>query len=88
MPKKDEKASVEDDPETALEKSGSVDERIPEPAGTPPTTDAIVAGAPAAYVPQMGIGLPGGLPGELGEGEAVLEHERKAQRAGGDIQRG
>jgi len=87
MPK-DEKPSVDDDPETALEKSGSLDERIPEPVGTPPTTDTMVAGAPAAYIPQMGIGLPAGVPGELGEGEAALEHERKAQRARGDIQRG
>ena len=88
MAKKDEKANVADDPETALEKSGSVDERIPEPADTPPTTDTMVAGAPAAYIPQMGIGLPAGVPGVLGEGEAVLENERKAQRARGDIQRG
>lgn len=88
MSTKDEKPQVDDDPETALEKSGSVDERIPEPAGTPATADTMVAGAPAAYVPQMGIGLPAGVPGELGEGEAVLELERKAQRARGDIQRG
>ena len=88
MPTKDEKPQVEDDPETALEKSRSVDERIPEPAGTPPTTDTMVAGSPAAYLPQMGTGLPHAVPGELGEGEAVLEQERKAQRARGDIQRG
>lgn len=87
MPK-DEKASVHDDPETALEKSGSVDERIPELAGTPATTDSMVAGAPAAYIPQMGVGLPAGDVQELGEGEAALAHERKAQRARGDIQRG
>jgi len=87
MPK-DEKASVDDDPEKALEKSGSVDERIPEPAGTPATPDTMVAGAPAAYIRQMGTGLPDGTPGDLGPGEAALEHERKAQRARGDIQRG
>lgn len=88
MAKKDEKPQVEDDPETALEKSGSVDERIPESAGIPPTTDTMVAGSPAAYLPEMGVGLPLGGPGELGEGEAALELERKAQRARGDIQRG
>lgn len=88
MPQQDERPSALDDPETALEKSGSVDERIPEPSGTPPTTDTMVAGAPAAYVPQMGVGLPAGVPGALGEGEAALEQERKAQRARGDIQRG
>lgn len=86
MPK-DEKASVDDDPETALEKSGSVDERVPEPSGVP-TTETLIAGAPAAYLPQMGTGLPAGAPGDLGPGEAVLEQESKAQRARGDIQRG
>lgn len=85
---KDEKASVDDDPETAQEKSGSVDERIPETADTPPATDTMVAGAPAAYVPQMGIGLPGGTADAPSPGEAALAHERKAQRAGTDIQRG
>ena len=87
MPK-DEKATVEDDPETAFEKSGSVDERIPEPAGASTTTDTMVAGAPAAYVPEMGTALPAGTPGDLGPGEAALDHERKAQQAGGKIQRG
>ena len=85
---KDEKASVDDDPETALEKSGSLDERIPATAGTPPPTDTMVAGAPAAYIPQMGTGLPGAAPDDLGPGEAALAHERKGQRAGVDIQRG
>jgi hypothetical protein len=35
----------------------------------------------------MGTGLPGTAE-DLGPGEAVLEQERKAQRARGDIQRG
>ena len=85
---KDEKASVDDDPETALEKSGSVDERVAEPTAVPTTMDTMIAGAPASYIPQMGTGLPGGTPDAPGPGEAALEHERKGQRAGGDIQRG
>ena len=87
MPKHtDSRPTPADDPQEAIEKSGSVDTRIPEgPVSVTPGT--VVAGAPAAYIPQMGTGLPAGEAG-LGEGERVLEQERKAQRAGTDVQRG
>jgi len=82
-----DRPTTADDQNEALEKSGSVDTRIPERASTPPTSETLVAGAPAAYIPQMGTGLAAGET-DLGEGERVLEQERKAQRAGTDIQRG
>lgn len=85
---KDAKPQPGDSAQEAIEKSGSVDTRIPEGPAVSPTSEAAIAGAPAAYVPQMGVGLPGGMPEDRGEGEAVLELERKAQRARGDIQRG
>lgn len=85
--KKDERPQPGDTTDEAIEKSGSVDTRIPEGPAVSPTSEASIAGAPAAYVPQAGAGLPGGTP-DLGEGEAALDRERKAQRAGGDIQRG
>lgn len=85
---KDARPQPGDTPEEAIEKSGSVDARVPEDSAASPTSETMVAGAPAAYVPQMGTGLPAGTPGDLNEGEAVLEQERKAQRARGDVQRG
>lgn len=85
---RDEQPHAGDTPEEALEKSGSVDTRIPDGSEAPTTSETMIAGAPAAYVPQMGTGLPAATTGDLGEGEAVLEQERKAQRASGDIQRG
>ena len=88
MPKDtDSTARPSDDPQQAIDKSGTVDTRIPEGASTSPTPETLVAGAPAAYIPQMGTGLSAAQT-ELGEGERVLEMERKAQRAGTDIQRG
>ena len=74
---REDEPETTDDLETAQAKSGSVDERIPERFAT---DDApTVAGPPAMGMPQAGIGLPG--PGDdLGEGERVLEQERKAQR--------
>jgi len=82
-----DRPTTADDQNEALEKSGTVDTRIPERASTFPTSEKLVTGAPGAYIPPMGTGT---LTGEtdLGEGERVLELERKAQRAGTDIQRG
>lgn len=88
MPKDTDSAPTPaDDPQEAIEKSGSLDTRIPERPVVSPTAETLVAGAPAAYIPHMGTGL---LPGEadLGAGERVLEQERKAQRAPTDVQRG
>ena len=82
-----DRPTTADDQNDALEKSGSVDTRIPERASTSPTSETLVAGAPAAYIPSMGTGTPTGET-DLSEGERVLELERKAQRAGTDIQRG
>lgn len=67
-------------------KTPSVDELAPEPTAAGPET--LVAGAPAAYIPQMGTGLPASGLDEPGPGEAALEVERKAQRAAGNVQRG
>ncbi|CAN5139889.1 hypothetical protein BH18CHL2_BH18CHL2_07010 [soil metagenome] len=83
----DEAARVEDDPQAAAEKSKSVDERV-EGAGEDPRPDTMVAGAPAAYIPQMGVGVPSTATDEAGPGEAALEAERRGVRARGDIQRG
>lgn len=66
----------------------SLDELTPEPTEPTATQETLVAGAPAAYIPQLGTALPAGMPDEPGPGEAALEVERKAQRARGDIQRG
>ncbi len=63
-----------DDLATAEAKSRSVDERIPEHLGADPTKK-IDRPAPAAYVPQGGVGLPAGQE-DLGPGESVLEKER------------
>lgn len=84
---KDEKPKPGDDAYTALEKSGSVDERVPDAAAEGLTRDGIIVGAPASYAPGMaGLGRDPRV--DLGEGEAVLENERKAQRAEGNKQRG
>lgn len=77
-----------DDAETALEKSGSMDERGGQAVTSGGTTDRMVVGAPAAHVPLTGTGFGGVAPGGASEGEQVLEQESKAQRARGDIQRG
>jgi len=81
-PMKDRGALREDEPkttddlETAEAKSGTVDERIPERYATDDVADVAT---PARAVPQAGIGVP--HPGEdAGEGERILELERKAQR--------
>jgi hypothetical protein len=66
-----------DDLETADAKSGSVDERVPESLGV---ERAAAAGpAPAAFIPQAGIGVQPPLD-DLGPGEAVLEKEREHLR--------
>ncbi|HET8569787.1 MAG TPA: hypothetical protein VFM93_12485 [Candidatus Limnocylindria bacterium] len=85
--KKDE-PRPEDTLREAEAKSKSVDERTPQPGvPTPRTTESMVAGAPAAYVPQMGVGLPTGTADlEAEEGERVLEQESKGVRS--HIQRG
>lgn len=75
---REDEPEVDDDLETAQAKSGSVDERIPEHFANDDTP--IIAGPPAMGMPQAGIGLPG-PGGDLGEGELVLEQERKAQRS-------
>lgn len=73
---REQEPETTDDLETAEAKSGSVDERIPERYAT---DDAMDAATPAPTVPQAGIGIP--HPGEdAGEGERVLETERKARR--------
>lgn len=74
---REDEPEITDDLATAEAKSGSVDERIPEHFATDKAPT--IAGPPAMRMPQAGIGLP--LPGEdAGEGELVLEQERKAQR--------
>lgn len=75
---REDEPEVGDDLETAQTKSGSVDERIPPQFANDDTP--IVAGPPAMGMPQAGIGLPG-PGGDLGEGERVLDQERKAQRS-------
>lgn len=83
-PVKDRGALREDEPETtddletAEAKSGSIDERVPE--GFPTDAVGIDAPVPASAIPQAGIAVP--HPGEEpGEGERVLDLERKAQRS-------
>lgn len=70
----DEEPRTDDSIEEAQAKSRSVDERVPERSPGPGPDQPI----PASHVPQAGIGLP---PIEdLGEGERVLEDERKERR--------
>lgn len=83
-----EKPRPGDDPETALEKSGSMDHRAPADRPRGETVDPLVVGAPPTGIPQMGAGLAGPAGHAAGEGERVLEQERKGQRARGEIQRG
>lgn len=85
---RDENARPGDDPETALEKSGSMDQRAQVDRPHADTTDPLVVGAPATGLPQMGAGLAGPAGHAASEGEQVLEQERKGQRARGEIQRG
>lgn len=68
------KAEIGDDLETAEAKSGSVDERAPQPHTG---DDVDIAPAPAAGV---GPGQPVSPLEDVGEGEQILELERKAQR--------
>ena len=82
-----EAARIEDDPQQAAEKSRSVDERV-DTVNDEPRQDATIAGAPAAYIPQMGVGVPTNATDEAGPGEAALDVERRGVRARGDIQRG
>ena len=74
-----------DSPAAAAEKSRSVDERVGDETRA---DDTIVAGAPAAYIPQMGVGVPTGLSEDAGPGETALDVERRGVRSRGDIQRG
>ena len=69
---------VDDDVETAQTKSGSVDERVPEHLGSDDAT-GIDAPAPAAHLPQAGVGVPRAVD-EMGPGEAVLNKEREHLR--------
>jgi hypothetical protein len=66
-----------DDLATANAKSGSVDERIPESAGV--DRPGLDEPAPAAMLPQAGIGMPRAIE-DIGPGEAVLEKEREHLR--------
>lgn len=83
-----EKPRPGDDAETALEKSGSIDQGAPVDRPHAETIDPLVVGAPATIVPQMGPGRGGPAGHEASEGEHVLEQERRGQRARGEIQRG
>jgi hypothetical protein len=74
-----------DSAKTAAEKSRSVDERVGDERRA---DDTIVAGAPAASLPQMGVGIPTDLTEDAGPGEAALDVERRGVRSRGDIQRG
>lgn len=83
---KDHSPRPGDSPETALEKSGSMDERVPGGPDAPAPSDAVLADTRAPLLPESGTHLRVDQP--LGEGEAALELERKGQRARGEIQRG
>jgi len=74
----DDEPRADDDLATAEAKSRSVDERIPEEFGVD-RAKGVDAPAPAAYVPQGGIAVPGGQE-DIGPGEAVLEKEREHLR--------
>lgn len=67
-----------DDIATAYAKSGSVDERVPETLGVDRAA-GVDAPAPAANLPQAGIGVPRAQE-DPGPGEAVLEKERQHLR--------
>lgn len=74
---RDDKPEIDDDLETAEAKSGSLDERLPEPTDV----DRIKAErpVPATHIPQGGLGFP--AVDRPSEGEQALEVERKAQRS-------
>ena len=78
MAKDDKKPTPADDIEAAEAKSGSVDERIPEAIGVDHAR-GLEAPAPAAYIPQAGVGVGAPLE-EIGPGEQVLEKEREHLR--------
>lgn len=76
---RDDEPEITDDLEMAQAKSGSVDERLPEPTGV----DTVMTGSagrpvPATHIPQGGIGVP--AIERPSEGEQALEVERKATR--------
>ena len=71
--------SASDDLETAERKSLSVDERVPDRQGSDIVRAIELPGAPAANIPQQGLGGGPINGGDLGPGEAALEVERKAQ---------
>jgi hypothetical protein len=75
---REEAPDPSDDLATANAKSGSVDERIPESFGVD-SAAGLEDPAPAAMLPQAGIGVPRGLD-DIGPGEAVLEKERQHLR--------
>lgn len=74
----DDEPEVDDDLATAEAKSRSVDERIPETYGVD-HAKGVERPAPAAFVPQGGVAVPGGVE-DVGPGEAVLEKEREHLR--------
>ncbi len=78
MDRDDKKPSPEDSAEEALEKSRTVDERAAPGAGADAMSGTLM-GAPAANLAPPGPG-PVVAPEDLGEGERVLEQERKAVR--------
>lgn len=67
-----------DDLATAEAKSRSVDERVPEAYGID-RAKGVESPAPAAYIPQGGVAVPGAQE-DLGPGEAVLDKEREHLR--------
>ncbi len=74
-----EKPDPADDVATAYAKSGSVDERAPEPYGVD-RAKGVEAPSPAAHLPQMGVGVPREDGDGMSAGEAVLEKERQHLR--------
>ena len=78
MDRDDKTPQPGDSPEEAMDKSKTVDERAAPGAG-PEAMSGTLMGAPAANLAPPGPG-PLAAPEELGEGERVLEQERKAVR--------
>ena len=74
----EEKPETDDDLATAEAKSRSVDERVPETYGID-RAKGVGSPAPAAYVPQGGVAVPGAQE-DIGPGEAVLDKEREHLR--------
>jgi hypothetical protein len=75
---RDDEPSPNDDIETAEAKSGSIDERAPEPSAAA-TARGLEAPAPAVGLPQGGVAVPRGEE-DPGPGEQVLEKEREHLR--------